>query len=502
MSFTPTREQQAIVDATVNTKDNLLITARAGSGKTSSIQLMAEAMKEPKALCLAFNKNIAVEMQERLPSTCTASTLNSLGHRAWGATISKRLQLDTRKNYKLLSAIVNRFSQERRDRFNGDGEGFTNVLQAISRGKRYGFMPSNVKGVSPIITESHFFDCTDAYLNSIQRDVVCRVSRESFKQALNGLIDFDDQILCPTIYNEASFRQYPLTLIDEAQDLSELNHAMLAKVVGKKRIIAVGDDCQAIYAFRGAEEESMSLLKQQFNMTELKLTVSFRCGQDIIRNARDNHPRASDMKWVENAPMGEVLHYKTWTAEESEDAVIEDGMAIICRNNAPLFSCALDMLAAGRKPYLANRNVIMHIVKILESFGNDGMTQVEVFDAIDLWVSKAHETRRDTETINDTAACMSVLAKRAGTLGDAISLANTIDKRSGGVWLSTVHKAKGLEWNKVAILDVHLIDPDRVRQDANVRYVAETRAKNTLMYITSEGYTTILAQEADSDKLA
>jgi DNA helicase-2/ATP-dependent DNA helicase PcrA len=96
--------------------------------------------------------------------------------------------------------------------------------------------------------------------------------------AMKGDCDFNDQVLMPTIFHGA-FPRYPLILGDEAQDLSALNHATLRKLVGKRRLIAVGDPCQAIYGFRGAHEESMSLLREEFDMRELPLTISFRCPQ-------------------------------------------------------------------------------------------------------------------------------------------------------------------------------------------------------------------------------
>src|SRR5690242_16587497 len=101
MSFNPTPEQAAIVEAARSTKSNLLVSALAGAAKTSTLVLIAEALPGQEILCLAFNKKIATEMKERLPNWCTAMTLNSLGYRAWGAFLRKRLIVDDRKVYNL-----------------------------------------------------------------------------------------------------------------------------------------------------------------------------------------------------------------------------------------------------------------------------------------------------------------------------------------------------------------------------------------------------------------
>ena len=106
MAFNPTLEQQAIVETAVTTKDNLLITALAGAAKTSTLVLVAEALPNVEILTLAFNKRIQLEMQERLPSNCTAKTLNGLGHSAWGKFLSQRLHLNDSKTYEIVEALI------------------------------------------------------------------------------------------------------------------------------------------------------------------------------------------------------------------------------------------------------------------------------------------------------------------------------------------------------------------------------------------------------------
>src|SRR5690606_15559153 len=98
--LTPTEEQLAIIEAATKTEDNLIISALAGAAKTSTLVMVAEAVKSPM-LCLAFNRRIADEMRQRLPSHCEAMTLNSLGHRVWGRSIGRRLVVNTRKNYEI-----------------------------------------------------------------------------------------------------------------------------------------------------------------------------------------------------------------------------------------------------------------------------------------------------------------------------------------------------------------------------------------------------------------
>jgi superfamily I DNA/RNA helicase len=99
---TPTPEQLAIIEAAQHSTDNLLVSALAGAAKTSTLVLIAEALPDVDILCLAFNKKIATEMQERLPKNCKAMTLNSLGHRTWGDATGRRIRIESSKTYDIV----------------------------------------------------------------------------------------------------------------------------------------------------------------------------------------------------------------------------------------------------------------------------------------------------------------------------------------------------------------------------------------------------------------
>ena len=72
--------QEAIANAFETTQDNLMIMARAGSGKTTTLCMLADLIPPGKsALFMAFNKAIADELSARLPSRVKASTSHSIG---------------------------------------------------------------------------------------------------------------------------------------------------------------------------------------------------------------------------------------------------------------------------------------------------------------------------------------------------------------------------------------------------------------------------------------
>jgi superfamily I DNA/RNA helicase len=476
MTFTPTQEQLDIVEAARSTTDNLLINALAGAAKTSTLVLIAEAIKGTPMLCLAFNKKIATEMEDRLPGNCTSMTLNSLGHRAWAAAIGKRLVLNAKKTYEILSYYTNKLEAENKSAV---FDQFSDIMRAIDAGKMCGWIPDgHFPNAKRLMTDDEFYASLDEEPSSLVWYLILKTTLESLSQAMKGTIDFNDQILMPTLF-PCTFPMYPLVLVDEAQDLSALNHAMLRKLA-KKRLIAVGDECQGIYGFRGAHADSMELLESTFQMKKFFLTTSFRCPTKVVEAARW---RAPAMRWPEWAIEGSVTTLPQWSA-----VTIPDDAAIICRNNSPLFRTALRLLKAGRYPQVIGNDIGKSLLKILKKFGPSEMTQDVVLSEIALWKEAKLRKTRSPGSINDQAECLEVFAQAGKCLGDAIAYAEHIFNSSGPIKLMTGHKSKGLEFSHVFILDLHLVRVDERQQEQNLKYVMQTRAKESLTYIDTTGF--------------
>lgn len=474
--MTPTPEQLAIVDAARSTDANLLISALAGAAKTSTLVLLAEALPDVQMLCLAFNKRIAVEMQERLPRNCTAQTLNSLGHRVWGEAIGRRLRIDARKTYEILKSLVDDLPPSEKSKAY---ETFADLLRTIGSGKSCGYIPTGTYDrAKRLMDDDEFFAHLDEEPSGLECDLIRATTLESLKQAFDGKCDYDDQILMPTVF-QGAFPRYPLILIDEAQDLSALNHATLQKLA-RKRLIAVGDPYQAIYGFRGAHEESMAKLRETFEMKEMMLTVSFRCPRSVVEHVRW---RAPAMQYPDWAAEGSIRKLPTWN-----ESTIPDDAAVICRNNAPLFACAIKLLARGRRVEIMGNDIGKGLLKIMKSFGPLTMSRDDVILAIEMWTEEKLEKAKNRAhgTIYDRAACMRVFAEQGATLGDAVAYAEALFAQKAPLKLSTGHKAKGLEWDIVYFLDEHLIGTDG--QEKNLRYVIATRAKKELNYIRLEDF--------------
>lgn len=480
MSFDPTPEQVAIVEAAMADKSNLIINALAGAAKTTTLELISKALWREPILSIAFNKRIAEEMSKRLPGHVKAATINSIGHRVWMAVCSKRVTLDTKKNYNILKGIIDSLPRSERD---DAYDTFSETLKGVALAKSTGYVPPGAPRDVSLVDRDSFEERLAEARPEASLYLVDRVLLESIKQAYNGNIDFDDQIYMPTLFG-GSFPQFPLVMVDEAQDLSNLNHAMVKKLA-RQRLIAVGDPYQSIYAFRGAAINSMTRLRKTFDMKEMGLSVSFRCPIEIVKRAQG---RAPHMQWAPWAKEGRVASLSDWSAEH-----VPDSAAIVCRNNAPLFKLAIALLSSGRGIQLVGFDIGPQMIRTMQKFGDSRMTRVRVLAAIDQWEIDA--TRKSkSATIADRADCFRVFAEHGNDLGEAIAYAKHLFEAQGPIQLLSGHKSKGLEWNSVIHLDPWRIPSkyaeteDERTQEANLDYVITTRAKDTLILADLEAF--------------
>ena len=193
---------------------------------------------------------------------------------------------------------------------------------------------------------------------------------------MNGCISYDDQIYLPVVFSGA-FPRFNTVLVDEAQDLSPLNHQMLRKVAAGK-LIVVGDPRQAIYAFRGADHNSMTNLKAlKSEWIELPLNTTFRCPQRVVDR---QHVHAPQYRAADSNPMGEILDLtlQPWTTETLKPYASGE-LAILCRNNAPLLSMAFKLLRQGIGVNMMGRDIGRGLSALCKKLSPDFATSTDLF---------------------------------------------------------------------------------------------------------------------------
>lgn len=482
LPYTPSAEQTAVVDAVLASDDNLLISALAGAAKTSTLKMIAHALPKANMACLAFNKSIATEMAKELPSNCTCLTLHSLGMKVWKAYIKTNISVQKGKMYDLLAKCLEsgEYSPEERDEISED---FTYILKTCGYAKNAGHLPDNFVSAlhrkqrhSRLMDDDDLIMAFDEKVSPLTQQVILSLLNRSAQLSMKGQIDFDDMVAFPSLF-KCMYPIHSLILVDEAQDLSPLNHLMLEQLY-RRRIIAVGDQNQAIYAFRGAFETGMKAMAESFDMTEHRLTTTFRCPEEVVEHVRW---RAPEMQAFEHTPSGSVDVWPTWTAH-----ALPDECAILCRNNAPLLECAIRLLKAGRYPKLWGNDIASGLMKIMKDLGPKNMDSASAIVRLSEWRDKRLKKVKNAGPVHDRYECIALFLREQPTLGQALTHLNEVFRSSGRVDLMTCHKSKGSEFDNVFILNEEIISEEG--QDPNLRYVAATRSKRNLTYITSKGY--------------
>lgn len=469
--LTPTDEQSAILTA-AKAKGNLIINALAGTGKTSTLELLERAVREKPILYLCFNFRVAAEARERMLSTTTVKTLNGIGQSVWAKGRTIRLMkggLKDNKTNLIFAEIANAAPKAQRDII---WETYPAVKAGVDLAKALGYAPEGAPNTArPLTDVQTLHKALDEVPDDLTADLIDEVLRRSITLAYRGTIDYNDQIYMPALFG-GSFPKFPLVMVDEAQDLSPANHALLRRLVSPtSRLVAVGDPWQNIYGFRGAKQGGMAEIQQTYSMTPMDLSISFRCPQAVVEAARWRVPH---FKWRKAG--GHVN-----TLDQLEVNNIPEHATFLCRNNAPLFKLGLQLLSHGRSVTIQGSDIGPRLVAIMRKLGDENLSRSDSLGAIDDWLDD--KLSRESTTAQDLAECMRVFVNMTESLGTAIKYVEHLFAQRGTLQLLTIHKAKGLEWDTVFHLDPWLCR--ETEQDMNLRYVATTRSADTLYHIDS-----------------
>jgi len=270
-------EQQRIFSALADpTLRHLLVVASAGSGKTTTIvQCTAELSPYVAHRFLAFNKSIATELESRLPRHCIASTFHSAG---MGAL--KRAGIKSRIDAQKTNFLLRKQGLSKTD-FQTYASAACRLVSYAKNAGLGALHSADTLAFQRLLT--HFdvqHEGNDAELISIASKLLYSSNNEM------SFIDFDDMLYQP-LRMGLPFDRVATLFVDEAQDTNEIQRAILRRMLAPTgRLVAVGDPSQSIYGFRGASSDAMSLLRSEFAMTVLPLSVSYRCSVSVVKEAQ------------------------------------------------------------------------------------------------------------------------------------------------------------------------------------------------------------------------
>jgi len=490
----PTAEQRAIIDAATSAAESVMINAYAGTGKSTTLQMLGPHVPQKRVLALAFNKSIATGLKRRFPAHFKIMTLNGLGFLAL-----TRLVPGAKFEGQKLLVIAHKLGLI--------GDEAAEVREICALAMNAGIVPAEF-GVKGIIEDS--YENWAALGDHEPASEAIGAAREmlslGIREALQGSINFDDQVYMSVFFG-ARYPRYEMVLVDEAQDLSPLNHLQITKCK-PERVIAVGDRFQAIYGFRGADYASMDNLREVSPAwIDRPLTTTFRCSKVIVRRNLAHAPGFSALK---DAPEGRVVSFRNraWNWQHTRDELAKcpsksPQMAVLCRINAPLISLAFKLLAQHIPARVLGRDIGAKLIKLSRKIAKDDSMNREVLIArITAWhvteVSKS-EANKDGRAglLDDQAESLLAIASNVRDAKELRGIINTLfADTTCGVTLASVHKSKGLEWDCVMHLDPFrcpskFAHTDQAyEQELNLRYVLETRTKHTLIEANLGDFTT------------
>lgn len=353
-------------------------------------------------------------------------------------------------------------------------------------------------------------------------------------------IDFEDVLVLMTGMLEAEPRvalqvreQYRFFTVDEYQDVSPLQHALLSTWLGNRDdLCVVGDASQTIYSFAGASSSYLLKFGAEFpHARQIKLERNYRSTEPVVRLAnrlmrdrpgaltlrafREPKPAASgSAKEVSQAPSFE------WFASEGDEAAavaasvreaVASGtepsqIAVLYRTNAQSarFEQALQLAGINTRVHGAQRFFdradVRQAVMLIRGEAKVGDTRPLFQIVSDVlraggWTARAPEGAAARDKWEALAAVLSLVDEMPEGAGiqefseELIARQRTQHEPTlQAVTLSAIHAAKGLEWSLVHVVGLsegvlpiaHAVDDDAIDEERRLAYVAFTRARDAL----------------------
>ena len=415
----------------------MLVLAGAGSGKTKVLTsriayLIEQGISPDNILAITFTNKAAKEMKDRVMKLIGTdayliqiSTFHSLG-----------LKL-LKENYKYLGYDKNFVIL--------DSDDTLTVVKKIMKDMNLNPKYYNAKDIRNKISSAKNEMISVSKFSSIEYDskIVELYKRYENKLKINNSVDFDDLLVLPIkLFKEnpqvLEYYQdkYQYVLIDEYQDTNEAQYIFSKMLCAKyKNIFVVGDNDQAIYAFRGANYKNILNFEKDYqDAITIMLEENYRSTKTILNAAnsviKHNKMRKDKNLWSNNEEGSKIKYIRSDTDKDEcsyvsseilkmkNNGVNYEDIAIIYRTNAQSRLIEEEMLKNNipykivGSFYFYNRREIKDLICYLRLINNtkDDVSLTRVIN-----VPKRGIGEKTLESINDIAN------ERNISLFDAIS---------------------------------------------------------------------------------
>ena len=467
--FKPTQEQIEIIKA-FNKNKVLKVNACAGSGKSTTLRLLAEANKVP-SLYICFNKSIALEAAEKFPMHVDCKTTHAVAYVKHGLPIAHKLSRPVGRWVNIAKSPSEIASYYKVQEFEcGEDSIKPNAIAALAKSTVNRYENSAEKEISSkLINKAEISAIVESYPTIDYKQLV-RIILALAKRLWKDRIDprapvFAEHNTYLKLWQLAGEKlDYEIIYLDEAQDS---NPAVL-DVIKKQthcKVCYVGDTYQSIYAFRQAINAMETI-----QAPSLMLSKSFRYGQQIADAATFIIDGAMTIEGFDGI-------------NSEVTTVTEDKYTMIFRTNAALIDKAVELVSKGKK---VNCNVDTYKFKSqLESalalYNRDYKKVKDEDIAI---YSSWLELKNASEEERELKRLVKIVENNKAKL--YLSALEELKTKNSNydILLTTAHKSKGMEWDYVIIAEdfdtetlIKLEGQEGYnQQEINLFYVAVTRA--------------------------
>jgi len=540
--MTPTDEQKRIYNFIKYDSSHGIIDAVAGSGKTTAIiESIGYTSQDKSLLFCAFNKKIRDEIQKRViekrHSNTTVKNLHQLGFDILKSHSTNKYVLQPNKYRQIVNRIIKRdlteFVEEYCTLYDVNTNpfksyevsilkktinAFKNKLLSICDKYRLTLTKNDLDLFEEMVSHYNIIDQKlmnernfkrEVALFFSAKDVVLNYANNIAKS--DQLIDFADMLYLPEKFDLSPRSTYDILFVDECQDLSKSQFNVALKYVKRNgRVLAVGDPYQSIYGFTGADIRSFDRFSKLPNHVKLNLSYCFRCPDIVLDYAQQFREDIKPFK-----PKDGIIEQIDF---EDIDKFLEEGDLVIGRTKAPLTTLFFTLLEKNMKVNIHQDDIQELFNELRFLFSKEELTTSNVFKNnydffekvknrnIYFAEQNANKISNTTESDEFLTTQTDYIERRVNflkrqssihvevnTINDLIKrIENLVSEDDDAIKLSTIHKAKGLESERVFILDYDKLplkkdehQPWEVEQERNLKYVALTRTKHTLFLVNA-----------------
>lgn len=499
-----TDEQKEICSLRMQPGQVMLIEAFAGAAKTSTLEEYAAAHADLSFLYMAFNTTAKDDAAKRFPSSVECRTQNSLAYADKGRAYANKLGEPKPKT--IMGPMGFTFSSEAQSAIDTVGS----FIHSADPELVFGHLPIEIRADGDIPEEMKKKLFTKAQMLWKR---MCDPKDEVILMPHDGYVKLWQLEMHETGRLPSVFRKFDVILLDEAQDTNPTVEAVIRAAAKAKdhRIIIVGDARQNIYGFRGAvnlmDRLETDINKGIFVGAVKSLTASFRYTASIAKVATEI--LNADVENSGKYQIGKLVKVRGLRPNTDTKC---DSEAIISRSNGGLIGAAITQLDRNpnAKIHFAATTLrenwnptvkyrfdsLMGVWLHKEGKGRDGrdpyIRRFVSYAEIIAFAKGDEKGRGGDKELDGYAKLVEQYGGRLPTLLDRI--VRQCGSPENALCFSTAHRAKGLEWDKVTLLDdfgksckmLSFDDPhgkaDRPsRDELNLLYVAATRPRKVLV---------------------